>query len=63
MVRFLIRTGLRKGLLEGSQPWLVLGGLGLALRLYQKAAGKEERVVYREVLPVGQAVVIANEPR
>jgi len=61
MVRFLIRTGLRKGLVEGSQFWLVLGGVGLLLKVVRKLGGKEPVVVYSEELPVGQAIVIANE--
>jgi hypothetical protein len=63
MVRLLLRHGLRKGLLGGSRAWLVLGGVGLLFRTMQKLGGKEIEVVFCEELPVGTAVVIANEPR
>ena len=63
MVRLLLRNGFRKGVLEGSRVWLVLGGLGLVFRLTKKLGGSEPKVVYCEELPVGQAIVIANEPR
>jgi hypothetical protein len=61
MTRFLIRNGLRKGLLEGSQVWLVLGGVGLLVKVLRKLGGREPQVVYSEVLPAGTAIVIANE--
>ncbi|HEV7888791.1 MAG TPA: hypothetical protein VGO92_14635 [Acidimicrobiales bacterium] len=63
MIRFLLRNGLRKGLLGGSRVWLVLGGAGLLVKVLRKLGGREPQVVYSEELPVGQAVLIANEPR
>ena len=63
ITRLLLRNGLRKGLLGGNRTWLVLGGVGVALRLMKKLAGPEEEVVLREELPVGTAVIVANEPR
>ncbi len=63
MVKFLMRTGMRKGVMGGSRVWLVLGGVGLAMRVLKKLSGSEPEVVYSEELPVGTAVVIANEPR
>lgn len=63
MVRLLLRNGLRKGLMGGSRPWMVLGGVGLLLRVLKKLSGSEPEVVYSEELPVGTAIVIANEPR
>ena len=63
MVRFLMRTGMRKGVMGGSRVWLVLGGVGLLVRVMKKLSGSEPEVVYSEELPVGTAIVIANEPR
>lgn len=63
MVKFLMRTGMRKGVMGGSQVWLVLGGVGLLMRVLKKLSGNEPEVVYSEELPVGTAIVIANEPR
>ncbi len=63
MVRLLLRNGFTKGLLGGSRVWMVLGGVGLLVRVLKKLGGNEAEVVYSEELPVGSAVVIANEPR
>jgi hypothetical protein len=63
VIALLIRNGLRKGLLGGSRVWLVLGGAGLLVKVLRKLGGREPVVVYSEELPVGQAIVIANEPR
>ena len=63
MVKLLLRNGLRKGVLGGSRPWLVLGGVGLLIRVLKKLGGSEPEVVYSEELPVGSTVLIANEPR
>ncbi|HZQ28934.1 MAG TPA: hypothetical protein VFA94_14650 [Acidimicrobiales bacterium] len=63
MIRFLLRNGFRKGLLGGSRVWLVLGGAGLLVRVLKKLGGSEEEVVLREELPVGTAIIVANEPR
>jgi hypothetical protein len=63
MLRFILRTGFRKGLLEGNRFWLVLGGAGLLVKVLRKLGGSEPQVVYSEELPVGTAILIANEPR
>jgi hypothetical protein len=63
VVRLLLRNGLRRGVLGGSRAWLVLGGVGLMFKMFKKLGGSEPEVVYSEELPVGSAVVIANEPR
>ncbi len=60
LVRLLVRNGLRRGLLGGSRPWLVLGGVGLTWRMLRKLSGKEPEVVYSEVLDSGQTLVIAH---
>jgi hypothetical protein len=63
MIRFLLRNGMRKGVLGGSRPWLMLGVVGLLVKVLRKLGGSEPKVVYSEELPVGTAIVIANEPR
>jgi hypothetical protein len=63
MLRFILRNGFRKGLLQGNRFWLVLGGAGVLLKVLRKLGGSEPQVVYSEELPVGTAVLIANEPR
>jgi hypothetical protein len=59
----IMRAAFRRGVLGGSRAWLVIGGMGLAVRLLRKLGGSEEKVVLREELPVGSALIIANEPR
>ncbi len=63
MVKLLLRNGFRKGVMGGNRVWMVLGGVGLLLRVLKKLGGDEPEVVYSEELPVGSAIVIANEPR
>ena len=63
MVRLLLRNGLLKGVFGGNRAWLVLGGVGLMVKMFKKLGGSEPEVVYSEELPVGTTVVIANEPR
>lgn len=62
-----MRTGLRRGLLEGSRPWLVVGVAAASVRILRRVTASEEKVVLREVLPPGSTVVITNgterEPR
>ena len=61
LLRLAIRNGWRRGILQGSRPWLIAGGLALGLRALQKLAGSEEKVVYSEVLPPGETLVIAHQ--
>lgn len=63
VIRLLLRNGFQKGVLGGGRAWLVLGGVGLFVKLLRKLGGSGPEVVYSEELPVGSAIVIANEPR
>ena len=63
MIRLLRATAFRRGVLGGSRPWLVVFGVGMLFRVIKKLSGDEPEVVYSEELPVGTAIVIANEPR
>jgi hypothetical protein len=56
-----LKRGWRQGVLEGNRSWLVVGGVALTLRLLQRMAGKEEKVVYREQLRPGETLVIAHD--
>ena len=60
LLRFALRNGLRKGLLGGSRPWLIAGGVAAGLRVLRKLAGSEPEVVYSEKLEPGETVVIAH---
>jgi len=55
-----LREGFRRGVIQGSRPWMVVGGIALVLRVVQRLGAKEEAVVYREVLAPGQTVSISN---
>lgn len=67
VLRFLRRAGIERGVLEGRRAWMLLGGLAWGLHLLQRAAGRQEVVVYREELLAGERLVIrrdaAPEPR
>ena len=60
LLRLLLRNGLRKGLLGGSRPWLIAGGVAAGIRVLRKIAGSEPKVVYSEKLQPGETVVIAH---
>jgi hypothetical protein len=61
LVRMAIRNGWRRGIMQGSRPWLIAGGLALGLRAVLKLTGSEEKVVYSEVLQPGETLVIAHQ--
>jgi hypothetical protein len=58
LIRMLLRNGWRRGIVGGSRPWLVAGGVALSVRVLQKLVRSEERVVYSEVLQPGETLVI-----
>jgi hypothetical protein len=58
----LARTGLRKGLLEGSRPWLYTGVAALALRVVTRIGRAESQTVYSEALEPGQRLEIRVLP-
>ncbi|HEX6310116.1 MAG TPA: hypothetical protein VF152_00650 [Acidimicrobiia bacterium] len=62
VVNRLARTGLRKGLLEGSRPWLYTGIAAVALRIARRAVREEPRTVFSEELEPGQALEIRVLP-
>jgi hypothetical protein len=61
LIGIAISKGWREGVLRGDRLWLIAGGLALAVRLAQRAARKEEMVVFRQELLPGEALTIANE--
>jgi hypothetical protein len=58
----LARTGLRKGLLEGSRPWLYTGIAAIGLRVIARIARPEASTVYSEALEPGQRLEIRVLP-
>jgi len=65
LARIFLRNGLRRGVLRGSRTWLVLGGVGAAVRVVRRLGGGEPKVVFSEPLQPGETLVIAHgrEPR
>ena len=65
LVRLLLRSGFRRGVLGGSRPWLIGFGIAGAVRLIQKINERESDVVFSETLEPGETLVIAHgrEPR
>lgn len=61
VLRFVRRAGVERGLFEGRRAWLVLGGVAWGLHFLNKAAGRNEVVVYREELLPGESVVVRRE--
>jgi hypothetical protein len=55
------RKALTEGLFGGNKRWLYLGSLAWALRAYQWAATKDERVVYTAELKPGETLVLARQ--
>jgi hypothetical protein len=56
------RTGLRKGILEGSRPWLYTGLAAVALRVARRIAREEPRTVFSEKLEPGERLEIRVLP-
>lgn len=61
LLRFLRRAGIERGLFEGKRSWMWLGGIAWALHWLQRAAGRNESVVYRDELQPGESLVIRRE--
>lgn len=56
---FTRRMGLYKGLLGGSRPWMVAGGIVWSARLMRRFFGRRPEIAATEVLQPGQFVTIA----
>jgi hypothetical protein len=62
LLRLLVRNGWRRGVLGGSRPWVIAGGVALVARVLQKLIASEEKVVYSEELRPGETLVISHAP-
>jgi hypothetical protein len=60
MLSRLTRTGLRKGLIDGSRPWLFVGTTVAAIRIVRRFTRKEPEVVFCGEIKPGQALVIKH---
>lgn len=57
----LARTGLRKGVFEGSRPWLYTGVAALAVRMLARFREKDQTVFSGELKP-GQRLEVRVVP-
>jgi hypothetical protein len=56
------RTGLRRGLRDGSRPWLVAGITAGALELVRRMFSEKPEVVYQAELEPGERLVVRTIP-
>ena len=57
LFRRLVRTGVKRGLIDGNRLWLYVGGLSWVLRMLLK---QKRPIVRRESLEPGETLVISN---
>lgn len=62
MLRALARKGLRRGLVDGRRGWLYVGLAAGGIRLLRRLAHPEERVVHRQELHPGDALLVTALP-
>lgn len=61
MLRFLLRTGVRRGILGGSRVWSTVAGVAFGLRVLRKIAGSEPELVHTTTLRPGETLVVRHE--
>ncbi len=62
MIRSLARRGLRKGLVEGSRPWLVVGIVASGVVVLRRLSDQPPERVWTEPLAPGDRVVVRVLP-
>jgi hypothetical protein len=60
-VRFGMRRGFDRGLVDGRRAWLVIGGLALLAHLAGRAMSRRPETVFHELLQPGDAIQIVND--
>lgn len=60
MLGFLLRTGVRRGLLGGSRAWTAVAGVLLGVRVLRKLTGSEPEVVHTTRLRAGEALLVRH---
>lgn len=61
MLRFLVRTGIRRGLIGGSRGWAVVGGFAIAVRAFRRVSSAQPETVFLEQLAPGESLLIRRE--
>lgn len=57
LIRRLVRTGVKRGLVDGSRFWIYVGGLSWIARMLLKP---KRPAVRRETLAPGETLVVSN---
>jgi len=63
MLRFLVRTGLRRGFMGGSRVWTVVGAAAIGIRLLKKLTGSEPEVVFCKAIRPGETLLVSHDRR
>lgn len=61
MLRFLLRTGVRRGFLGGSRVWSSVAAVALGVRVLKKITGGEPELVHTTKLRPGETLVVRHE--
>lgn len=62
-IRYGLRRGWTRGVVEGNRTWVVLGGVAVLGYLADRALHRQPYVAFREQLLPGEAFRITNEGR
>lgn len=62
MLGSLVRRGLRKGVLEGSRPWMAVGVAAALVAVVRRVTSEPPRTVWRQRLEPGEGVLIRVRP-
>jgi hypothetical protein len=60
-VRYGMRRGFDRGLLEGSGPWSIVGAVALLAHLGGRAMRREPQTVFSRRLPAGETFEVIHE--
>jgi hypothetical protein len=62
-VRFGLRKGWERGILDGNSAWIVIGGAALLAYLAGRALPRRPETVFADLLEPGQSLRITHERR
>ena len=62
LIRAGMRQGWRRGVLDGSRPWIAVGGVALLGHLARRVLHQQPEVVFSERLAAGESIRITHAP-